>query len=155
MGSSAGTMRYGISAGAIVTDGARILLVHHQGDGLDFWVPPGGALEGDESVFDCARREAFEETGLRVDLDRIVYIEEFVEPDYHFCKFHICARTFSGELSLGNLPADETFLVDARFFSRDELDGLTVYPPILMTRFWDDLEAGFPETRYLGLRKIG
>ena len=84
----------------------------------------------------------------------LVYIEEFVDHDLRFCKFHIRALAFSGTLGLDNLPGDESFLVDARFFARDELVGLTVYPPILKAQFWDDLDAGFPETRYLGLRRI-
>lgn len=65
-------------------------LVHHRfNEQDDFWLPPGGKLEGDESIFDCARRETFEETGLTVTFDRILYIQEFFEPGYHFCKFFI------------------------------------------------------------------
>lgn len=130
------------------------MLVNHREEGAyDFWLPPGGSLEGDESIFDCARREAFEETGLCVNLDRIVYLEEYVEPGYHFCKFFILCRGYSGELTLANKDADEGYLVDARFFSREELQGLEVYPEIIQDRFWRDVEAGFPQMRYLGLQE--
>ena len=64
-------------------------MAHHVEPGYDFWTLPGGSLEGDESVFECVRREMAEETGLSVEPDKIVYIQEFVEPDYHFCKFFI------------------------------------------------------------------
>ena len=67
-------------------------MAHHVEPGHDFWTLPGGRLEGNESVFDCARREMAEETGLAVELARIVYIQEFVQPDYHFCKFFIVQR---------------------------------------------------------------
>jgi ADP-ribose pyrophosphatase YjhB (NUDIX family) len=148
-------MRYGISAAAIVTQDRKVLLVNHRQVGsYDFWVPPGGGLDGEESIFECARRETLEETGLSVDLERIVYIQEFVEPGYHFCKFFILCRTFSGTLTLENKIAQEDFLIDARFFSRDDMKGITVYPEILKDQFWTDLEAGFPATRYLGLQKI-
>ena len=150
-------MRYGISAASIVTDDNKVLLVNHrqpEGDG-DFWVPPGGGLEGNESIFECASRETFEETSLTVDLDRIVYIEEFVEPGYHFCKFFILCRTFSGTPSLENITEQEHFLADLRFFSKDEMPGTTVYPEILRDQFWADLESGFPITRYLGLSITG
>ena len=67
-------MRFGISAAALILEDRGVLLVRHQEPGrYDFWLPPGGGLKGDESIFDCAKREALEETGLRVELGRIVY----------------------------------------------------------------------------------
>ena len=149
-------MRYGISAAALIVQRKRLLLVNHRKIGqYDFWVPPGGKLQGSESIFDCARRETMEETGLSVELDRIIYIVEYAEPDYHFCKFFIRCRQVRRKLSpllTGN--KEETFLADARFFSKADMKGLDVRPTVLKDWFWDDLEAGFPETRYLGLEKI-
>ena len=148
-------MRYGISAAALIVQRKRLLLVNHRKIGqYDFWVPPGGKLQGIESIFDCARRETMEETGLSAELDRIVYIVEYAEPDYHFCKFFIQCNKFDGNLTSANREPRETFLVNARFFSKTDMEGLDVRPTILKNRFWDDLEAGFPETRYLGLEKI-
>ncbi len=148
-------MRFGVSAAAVVLNDRRVLLVHHQEPRrYDFWLPPSGSLKGEESIFDCAEREALEETGLYVELDRIVYVQEFVEPDYHFCKFFILCKTYSGELTLANKDADESFLVDARFCAQAELQRLNVRPEILKHQFWDDLEAGFPQIRYLGLVRL-
>ena len=98
-----------------------------------------------------ARRETFEETGLSVELDRIIYVQEFVQPDYHFCKFFILCRAFSGTLTLAHRLPQEDFLVEARFFTREELAGLTIHPEILQGQFWPDLAADFPMTHYLGL----
>ena len=148
-------MRYGISAAALIVQQKRLLLVNHRKSGqYDFWVPPGGKLQGNESIFDCAQRETMEETGLSVALDRIVYIVEYAEPGYHFCKFFIRCKTFDGHPTLANRESDKTFLASARFLSRADMDGLDVRPTILKDRFWADLEAGFPETRYLGLEEI-
>ena len=148
-------MKYGISAAALITQQQRLLLVNHRERGqYDFWVPPGGKLQGNESIFDCARRETMEETGLSVGLDRIVYIVEYTEPNYHFCKFFIRCKKCDGNLTLANREQDETFLVKACFFSKADMEEIDVRPTILKDRFWDDLAAGFPETRYLGLEKI-
>ena len=148
-------MRYGISAAALIMQQQRLLLVNHRKNGqYDFWVPPGGKLQGGESIFDCARRETMEETGLSVELDRIIYIVEYAEPGYHFCKFFIRCETFDGNLTLANREQGETFLVNACFFSKADMEGIDVRPAILKGRFWDDLETGFPETRYLGLEEI-
>ena len=148
-------MRYGISAAAIIVQDKKILLVNHREIGTyDFWVPPGGSLEGNESIFECAKREVFEETGLNVELDRILYIQEFWEPGYHFCKFFILCKAFSGTLTLANKGREESFLTDAHFFSKDDLGKITVHPKILKEQFWSDLKSEHPVTRYLGLEKI-
>jgi 8-oxo-dGTP diphosphatase len=148
-------MRYGISAAALVVRDNRILLVNHREAGrYDFWLPPGGRLEGGESILACARRETLEETGLVVEPDHILYVQEFAEPGYHFVKFFILCSGFSGELTLQNRDAEESFLVDTAFYARETLQGLDVRPAILKGQFWTDLETGLRQTRYLGLERI-
>ncbi len=159
-------MQYAISAGAIVLRGGGLLLVHHQGEGFDFWLPPGGRLHGEESILDCAVRETQEETGLLVVPERMVYVEEFIEKDLHFCKFWVLAQDPGSHLSVEGLTSKERraavarsesgdmHVVDARFVSRDAMRALFVYPRILRDAFWEDLSRGFPETRYLGLQRI-
>ena len=155
-------MRHRIRAAAIVVEGDSVLLVQHQHDeiegGQSWWVPPGGGVEGEESLFECARRETLEETGLSVELGRIAYIREFVEPGYHHCEVFLVAASYSGTLTTGSNPATGVFDVDhvikdVRFVHRDEMAGMTIYPEEVKTSFWDDLASGFPVTRYLGVSK--
>jgi ADP-ribose pyrophosphatase YjhB (NUDIX family) len=148
-------MRYGISAAALIVDEGRLLLVNHQEAGrYDFWLPPGGRLVGDESILDCARREAREETGLDIEAGHILYIQEFAEPGYHFVQFFLLGRIRGGALSLDHRDLDESFLVAARFFAPQELADRLVLPAILKDRFWQDLEADPLPTRYLGLERM-
>lgn len=148
-------MRYGISAAALIVQDDKVLLVNHREPGrYDFWLPPGGSLEGNESIFHCAQRETFEETGLTVELGHILYIQEYWEPEYHFCKFFILCKAFGGSLSAANRGADELFLVDARFFPRDELRRIAVHPEILRDQFWEDVKVEHPVTRYLGIERM-
>ncbi|MFA9479816.1 NUDIX hydrolase [Phycisphaerales bacterium AB-hyl4] len=46
----------------------RLLMFHCQDPtgGEPFWIAPGGGLEANESYEDAARREVYEETGLRI-----------------------------------------------------------------------------------------
>lgn len=66
--SSSVPRRPGIGVGAIVRRGNRVLLGHRRSrsHGDSVWQFPGGHLEWGESVYDCARREVLEETGLDV-----------------------------------------------------------------------------------------
>lgn len=62
--------RHSVSVSGIVrrADG-RILAIKRADDGR--WVPPGGVLELDETPFDGVIREVLEETGVRVEPERL------------------------------------------------------------------------------------
>ena len=159
-----GPMKHRIRAAAIVVEDDSVLLVQHQHDelsgGTSWWVPPGGGVEGEESLIECARRETLEETGLSVELGKIAYVREFVEPGYHHCEIFFLATSYSGQVVTGENPdvgiLDTAHLIkDVRFVRRGEMIGMTIWPEEIKTTFWGDLARGFPETRYLGLQKSG
>ena len=57
----------------ILRDESGRILFHHRPD-FNIWGLPGGILEVGESPAECARREAFEETGLRVEPVRLTAV---------------------------------------------------------------------------------
>lgn len=155
-------MRHRIRVAAMVVDKDRVLLVQHVHpvSGFTWWVPPGGGIEpGDSSIFDCARREVFEETGLQVDLSRIAYIREYLDQENEALNLEIfvIADKFDGHLTIehvqGNGP-DEHYIRDVQWVAKEEMDAMTIYPEILKDGFWKDVAQGFSETRYLG-KQIG
>ena len=91
-----------------------------------------------------------EETGLRVQAEKIAYIEELIDEGHYVCKAWVVCRLVSGALSTAGRDVDEGYLQGAEFFSKAEVQNMVVYPTILKDTFWRDLEAGFPEIRYLG-----
>ena len=145
-----------ISAGGIVLKNNRILLVHHyQPDKFDFWVLPGGGVEGAEGLLKAAEREVFEETNLTVTAVKIAYIEDFIDEGNYVCKFWVYCRLDHGNLSLAHKDAAEPFLQAAKFFSRAEIQTLNVFPSILKDKFWQDLETEFSRIKYLGFSQYG
>ena len=62
-----------------IVDDAGRLLWQQRGD-FGWWGLPGGVLELDEDLASCARREACEETGLEVVIERLVGV--YSSPDY-------------------------------------------------------------------------
>ncbi|MGY4645029.1 NUDIX hydrolase [Cellulomonas sp. URHB0016] len=65
------TPQHSVSAAGIVFDasGKRVLLIHRRDNGR--WEPPGGVLELGETIEDAVRREVEEETGARVEVERL------------------------------------------------------------------------------------
>ena len=86
-------MNHRISSGALVENEGRLLLVRHRKEGeYDSWVAPGGGVQGSESLAAAAEREVREESGLEVVAERLVYVEEFHNPETRHCKFWFIAR---------------------------------------------------------------
>ncbi len=152
-------LQYRIRGAALLVQDNRLLLIESRDHITDeiFWIPPGGGVEGDESIFACARRETFEEAGILVEFDRIVNLRQFIDQrlDTHHFEVFILCRSFSGELTTENNDGqpDAYDVLEARFLSRQELRDVTVYPEILKDAFWDDLESGSLAIRHLGMQR--
>jgi ADP-ribose pyrophosphatase YjhB (NUDIX family) len=148
-------MNHRISAGALVVEDGRLLMVRHRKPGeYDFWVAPGGGVIGTESLAQAAEREVREETGLEVLLDELVYVEEFHSPDTRHCKFWFCASVAVGELSTHSAEATAEFIVEAAWHTEADLKDLQIFPEALRGRFWRDRERGFTGLQHLGQRAM-
>jgi 8-oxo-dGTP diphosphatase len=150
-------VKHRIRSAAVVTDDDKILLVKHKHpkSGIEFWVPPGGGLENGESIYDCAIRETYEETGLKVILGEIRYLREFIDPEYgeHHFEIFIQAKSFAGDLTISNVNPDDRdgpYVKEVKFLSQADISRLTVYPEILKNEFWEELRSGKFQARYIG-----
>ncbi|MBN1316463.1 MAG: 8-oxo-dGTP diphosphatase [Anaerolineales bacterium] len=73
-----------------VKNNDRVLLLYRNKEpNLNLWIAPGGKLEHDESPQQCALREFYEETGLRVRDPRLRGLITEVSPrdDYQYIIF--------------------------------------------------------------------
>jgi ADP-ribose pyrophosphatase YjhB (NUDIX family) len=99
---------------AIIDDG-RVLLTKRED--FEVWCLPGGSVEEGESLADAAKREAREETGLDVELTRLVGVYSRLGGgivDVHAVLY--AARPVGGEL---RTQPGET--IDVAFFPFDQL----------------------------------
>ena len=69
-----------IRVGAIIADGAKLLLVRHEKEGRSYWMPPGGGVEWGESLDAALRRELFEETGLEIEVGSLLAVKDSIAP---------------------------------------------------------------------------
>ncbi len=154
-------MKHRIRAAVLILNKNKILLVKHvhPDTGFSWWVPPGGGVEEkDGSIFDCMAREAFEETGLDVNVNKLAYIREFFDEENKTlnAEFFAVVDSYKGEITLINLEnngPDELFIKEVKWLSRDELQNKVVFPEILKDDFWNDYKNNFSEVKYLGRQK--
>ena len=101
----------------------RLALIRkpHFADGV--WRPPGGGIKPDEDVVAGSVREALEETGLHVELDRYLVATNAVfrndGRELHWRTHVLSARTDDDVLA----PSDPEEIAAARWGTLDELAG--------------------------------
>ena len=110
--------------GAVVTDGqGRLLMIkrgHEPGAGL--WSIPGGRIEPGETDAEALVREMFEETGLAVEVGRLIGRVQRPGPNGTVIDIRDYAATVTG----GTLrPGDDA--ADARWVEAADLDSLDDY----------------------------
>ena len=116
-------------------DTKKILLVLHKK--FLKWVQPGGHIEENETPEEAAIREAYEETGMKVELlgDPFPREDDFIRPlaiqknrnqkgDLHIDITYVAVPTHKMELKL----SDES--IGIGWFSREELDVIDCFPDI-------------------------
>lgn len=136
-------MKTRIVARALVYDKDRNMILLVRNKNCDFWYVPGGGWEYEqENILECAAREVKEETGLDVKIERFLYLREYHDsPEAIFFEsFWLASVRDSAVLNKDHVDLDINGSVEeARWFTREDLAKLKVYPDIFKTAFWDDI----------------
>ena len=147
-----------IRVGVLIFEDNKILLVKHVDPttGFTWWVPPGGGLEGTETIFECGGREVKEETNLNVKLDKIAYVRQFIfnKQKENNIDMYVTSSSHKGRMSIKGIIGkgeDEHYIKQLKFFSKKELKNIKVFPSVIREEMWEDYKKGFPTIKFLGV----
>src|SRR5215831_3453490 len=114
-----------IGAGAVVVHNNQVLLVRNiHGVTKGRYLLPAGRVNPNELPDQAAARETFEETSLRVGIDGLMGVRIWVMDDGEHNYFFMFRAKLLSSISELRPSLDE--IDDARFFTKEELDALTV-----------------------------
>jgi ADP-ribose pyrophosphatase YjhB (NUDIX family) len=130
----------------------RVLLCRQEKPGKEYWLLPGGGVNGGETIEEALHRELGEELGLwdTVQLEGPIAVAESIAPGWKPGDRHIVHIIFGADLSnrsLDDVEIQDPVIRGARLFSLEELDEIVVHPP--MKRFVQRWQPGDPAV-YLG-----
>ena len=100
------------TVGVICFRGDEVLIIRRgKAPRLGDWSIPGGRLEWEEPVKDCALRELYEETGVRAELLGLVdVIDGMFGEGRHYVLIDYAARWTAGEPVAGDDAAEARFV---------------------------------------------
>lgn len=131
-----------IAAGGITFKGNTVLLVRyrHRNYAGTYLVGPGGGLEDNENVVQAIIRETKEETGITVLPKRVVAIEDLMCLAFKMIKVWMVCDIVEGEVQQTE-GAEKENIIEAAWFTRDQLAHEVVFPPSLMQHDWEEFQA--------------
>ncbi|MFE6974763.1 NUDIX domain-containing protein [Streptomyces sp. NPDC057682] len=106
----------------IVIEVGQILLLDQDTDGPRSWSLPGGKVEDGEGLDEALVREMKEETGVEVEVDRLLYLCD--NQKAHVTHITFEARRVGGHLGAVKEGADTRPIRSVEFVPLDDLPGL-------------------------------
>jgi 8-oxo-dGTP pyrophosphatase MutT (NUDIX family) len=129
--------RFNYRVGAIILHEGKVLMARNSGS--TFYYTIGGRARFGEATRETVLREAFEETGIRFEIDRLVFIHEnffVMESDsevFHEVALFFLMKPNSEAAGIADSFAEEYGDVSLHWLPVDGLEGSTVYPEFFKT----------------------
>ncbi len=110
----------------ICIENERILLVNHHSLNSkgDFWAPPGGGIDFGHSAEENLKREFKEETGLTIDIEEFLFVNEYLNPPLHAIELIFRVKKIGGSIRVGidpELAESEQIIKNVSFMSFGEI----------------------------------
>ncbi|AWV97400.1 NUDIX domain-containing protein [Arcticibacterium luteifluviistationis] len=109
------------TCGVLIQD-QKILMLKHDGIGKKdyFWNVPGGGLEKGENLVKGLEREFLEETGLKIEVKKLLCLNQYIVPPLHAIEYYFLVEKVAGNAKLGHDPEMVSILSELNWFNQND-----------------------------------
>lgn len=145
-------MRLPTRAVAITIKEDKVLLMWRKRKNWEYYIFPGGGVEGEETKEEAVTREAMEETSIKVSIVKQIYhlhyTKDGIDNSDHY--FYLC-RYLSGEPKLGDFNEKKEMengrsLYKPRWVLLKDIPKMILYPIEIRDWLVEDLKNDFQKT---------
>lgn len=80
----------------VIVENGKVALIRREKEGRIYYVFPGGKQEAGETIEQCAKREAFEELGVEVEIRELL-----AQVPYNGTQHYFIAKIIGGKFGMG------------------------------------------------------
>lgn len=133
-----GEGKFNFRVGAIIISDNKLLMVRN--DGAPYYYSVGGRVKLNETSEEAVIREVFEETGVKMEVDRLAFIhehffcEEITKEHYHEIAFFYLMKVNAGMNFVCNSFGEQGAKEHLHWLPIVDLDKIHLFPEFFKTR---------------------
>lgn len=110
--------------GVLIQNNKIVLIKHRMAEDQYFWNVPGGGMKYGSNAIDNLKREFLEETGLEIEVNKFLFVYEYLEKPLHAIELYYEVIQTGGTLKLGKDPElenDKQLIMEIGYFDIQKL----------------------------------
>ncbi|MBU1199783.1 MAG: NUDIX hydrolase [Nanoarchaeota archaeon] len=127
----------------------KVLCIRSKYADGEYYLFPGGGIESGETILNCAIREMREETGLTVDIVKLIYVNDWIKDkksNERVLNMFFLAKHKSGKIIKGEKDGGKVKSVE--WIDLDKFSEIDFRPKSVAKRIKKDSEKNFQELVY-------